>query len=77
MQLSVADLLLTVRDNTSLDPTKQFQTALTEAQVESNVRIYDGVGHAFWKDMEQIEKGDQPQLEAYQQVTSFLKEQFS
>jgi carboxymethylenebutenolidase len=54
----------------------KFRTALTEAQVENNVRIYDGVGHAFWKDMEQIEKGDQPQLEAYQQVTSFLKEQF-
>ena len=40
------------------------------------VHVYDGVGHAFWKDMEQIERGQQPQTDAYEQCVSFLREYF-
>lgn len=52
---------------------EDFNRALNEAKVKSNVQIYDGVGHAFWKSMEQIRRGDQPQLQAFQQCTSFLR----
>ena len=52
---------------------EKFRSALKEANVDHTVQTYDGVGHAFWKDMEQIRRGEQPQLGAYQQVTGFLK----
>lgn len=55
----------------------KFRTALDAANVDSDVRIYDGVGHAFWTGMDQIRRGDQPQTEAYEQCTSFLQEFFS
>lgn len=56
---------------------EQFQQALNLAQVENDIQIYSGVGHAFWKDMEQIERGDEPQLSAYRQCTSFLRRFFA
>jgi carboxymethylenebutenolidase len=57
----------------------QFQQALTNhtANVENDVRIYNGMGHAFWSDMEQVRRGDPPQVaEAYQQCTDFLRRFF-
>lgn len=54
----------------------KFQAALVEAQVENDVRIYDDVGHAFWSDMDQIRRGDEPQLSAYNQCTTFLRSFF-
>ena len=54
----------------------KFQIALDEANIVNDVRVYDGVGHAFWKDMEQIERGQQPQTDAYEQCISFLREYF-
>lgn len=55
---------------------EEFQSALATANVEEDVKIYDGVGHAFWKNMEEICRGDQPQQQAFQQCTGFLKEFF-
>jgi len=53
----------------------QFDAALKEARVvKSDVTVYDGVGHAFWKDMEQIEQKEQPQYDAYRRVVGFLKQ---
>ena len=54
----------------------KFQIALDQANIVNDVRVYDGVGHAFWKDMEQIERGKQPQTDAYEQCISFLREYF-
>ena len=54
----------------------KFQIALGEANIVNDVRVYDGVGHAFWKDMEQIERRQQPQTDAYKQCVSFLREYF-
>ena len=34
--------------------------------------VYDGVGHAFWSDMESVRRGDWSMLHAYEQVTTFL-----
>lgn len=56
---------------------EQFQQALQTADVEHDVQIYDDVGHAFWKDMEQIRCGDEPQLSAYRQCTGFLRRFFN
>lgn len=53
-----------------------FQSALNEANVKNDVRIYEGVGHAFWTDMEQIKRGDEPQTAAYEQCVSFLRNFF-
>ena len=53
---------------------QQFKTSLSEAGVKNDVRIYDGVGHAFWTDMGQVRRGEQPQADAYEQCTSFLSE---
>lgn len=55
----------------------QFQSSLDEAGVENDVRVYEGVGHAFWTDVNQVRRGDQPQTDAYAQCTSFLRKFFS
>ncbi|KAL3928561.1 MAG: hypothetical protein SGBAC_012597 [Bacillariaceae sp.] len=55
---------------------EDFQNALAAANVEQDVKIYDGVGHAFWKNMEEIRRGVQPQQQAFQQCVGFLKEFF-
>ncbi len=49
-----------------------FWSSLDEVGVENNVRVYDGVGHMFWSDIEQVKRGHQPQSAAYEQCTSFL-----
>ncbi len=54
----------------------EFRTALDEANVIHDIRVYDGVGHAFWSDMKQIERGDEPQISAYRQCTDFLRQFF-
>ncbi|CAB9508220.1 sirohydrochlorin [Seminavis robusta] len=53
-----------------------FERALQEAQLQddSTITVYPNVGHAFWKDMQQIEQKQEPQISAYQQVVGFLKE---
>jgi len=53
-----------------------FRQALNDANVENDIRIYDGVGHAFWTDMEQVQRGDEPQTGAYKQCTEFLRGYF-
>jgi len=53
-----------------------FRQALNDANVENDIRIYDGVGHAFWTDMEQVQRGDEPQTGAYNQCTDFLRSYF-
>jgi len=55
---------------------QQFQTSLDEAGVENDVRVYDGVGHAFWTGMDQVKSGEQPQTDAYEQCKSFLHRHF-
>ena len=54
----------------------RFQRSLDDAGIENNVRTYDNVGHAFWSDMGQIRRGDQPQTDAYEQCISFLRDFF-
>ena len=54
----------------------KFQRSLDDAGIENNVRTYDNVGHAFWSDMGQIRRGDQPQTDAYEQCISFLRDFF-
>ena len=54
-----------------------FRRALDKAGVGNDVRIYDGVGHAFWSDMDQVLRGDEPQSKAYKQCTEFLRRFFS
>eukprot|EP00571_Detonula_confervacea_P003182 CAMPEP_0172319464 /NCGR_PEP_ID=MMETSP1058-20130122/37718_1 /TAXON_ID=83371 /ORGANISM="Detonula confervacea, Strain CCMP 353" /LENGTH=293 /DNA_ID=CAMNT_0013034509 /DNA_START=62 /DNA_END=940 /DNA_ORIENTATION=- len=56
---------------------EKFQSSLDKAGVENDVRIYEGVGHAFWTDVSQVRRGDQPQTDAYVQCTSFLSKFFS
>ena len=50
-----------------------FRDALAEAGVEHTVVSYDGVGHAFWKDMGQIARQEAPQTEAWRLATGFLR----
>ena len=54
----------------------KFRAALVGSNVEHDVRVYDGVGHAFWTDMGQVERGEEPQTRAYEQCTSFLRQFF-
>lgn len=54
----------------------KFRESLREAGVEHEVRSYDGVGHAFWKSMAQIEKREAPQIEAWLLTTRFLRNFF-
>jgi len=53
-----------------------FRQALNDANVDYDIRIYDGVGHAFWTDMEQVQRGDEPQTGVYKQCTDFLRGYF-
>eukprot|EP00897_Mesotaenium_endlicherianum_P001561 jgi/Mesen1/1432/ME001303S00482 len=56
---------------------QEFESALKKAGVDSQVSIYAGEGHAFWRDMEQVEKdADGPQRRAWLEITSFLKTAF-
>mmetsp|Transcript_18498 Transcript_18498/g.25452 ORF Transcript_18498/g.25452 Transcript_18498/m.25452 type:complete len:323 (-) Transcript_18498:21-989(-) len=43
----------------------------------SDITVYDGVGHAFWREMEEVKKGDQPQLAAYEKCVGFLRSFFN
>ena len=54
---------------------EKFRSALQQANVDSNIQVYDGVGHAFWSDMDQIREEKQPQLDAYRQITAFIKKE--
>lgn len=54
----------------------KFRKSLTDAGVDNDVRVYDGVGHAFWTDMDQVKSGQQPQKDAYEQCTTFLRRFF-
>ena len=47
--------------------------SLQKNQVEHDVRVYDGVGHAFWEDMGQVERGERPQADAWAQCVGFLR----
>ena len=40
------------------------------------MRVYDGVGHAFWEDMGQVERGERPQADAWAQCVGFLRAYF-
>ena len=54
----------------------RFRAALEEAGVEHEVVSYNGVGHAFWKDMGQIEREEMPQIAAWRLSTAFLRNFF-
>ena len=54
----------------------RFREALEEAGVEHEVQSYNGVGHAFWKDMGQIEREEMPQFAAWGLSTNFLRNHF-
>ena len=56
---------------------ERFQESLKEAKVDNDFKIYDGVGHAFWSDMDQVRREEEPQISAYKQCTSFLRKFFS
>lgn len=60
----------------SMELVDRFRRSLTDARVPNDVRVYDDVGHAFWTDMDQIRRGDQPQTDAYQQCIDFLRDFF-
>ena len=36
--------------------------------------VYEGVGHAFWSDVSQIEREEMPQITAYRKATRFLRD---
>lgn len=55
---------------------ESFQKSLDDANVVHDIQIYDGVGHAFWSDMKQIEQGDEPQTSAFRHCTTFLRKFF-
>jgi carboxymethylenebutenolidase len=55
----------------------KFQSSLNEAEVDNDVRVYKEVGHAFWRDVDQIKRGEQPQTDAYEQCAAFLRKFFS
>eukprot|EP00470_Lotharella_oceanica_P013007 CAMPEP_0170189862 /NCGR_PEP_ID=MMETSP0040_2-20121228/47884_1 /TAXON_ID=641309 /ORGANISM="Lotharella oceanica, Strain CCMP622" /LENGTH=268 /DNA_ID=CAMNT_0010437553 /DNA_START=74 /DNA_END=877 /DNA_ORIENTATION=+ len=42
-----------------------FRKGLTEAGVDNDVRVYDGVGHAFLSDLELVRRGEEPQAAAW------------
>jgi dienelactone hydrolase len=50
--------------------------AAGEAAVPHDVRVYDGVGHAFL-DLDQIRRGEQPQAAAWGQCVGFLRAFFA
>ena len=50
-----------------------FRSALDRAGVASDIRVYDNVGHAFLKTMNEIRAGKQPQLDAWTQCTQFIR----
>lgn len=54
-----------------------FREGLEEAGVPHDVQVYPGVGHAFWEDMDQVRRGDEPQTAAWQQITGFLRDFFA
>lgn len=54
-----------------------FREALGNAKVEHDVQVYDGVGHAFWEDMGQIERQEEPQTAAWNQIIRFLRDFFA
>ena len=43
---------------------------LVAAGVPHEIQVYDGVGHAFWKDMGQVKRREQPQTAAWLQSDS-------
>ncbi|MCO5571369.1 hypothetical protein L7F22_025107 [Adiantum nelumboides] len=61
----------------SLKEIKAFKEALEEAGVKSKVSIYDGQGHAFWRDMDQVKRRDGPQRRAWSELTRFFRVAFS
>eukprot|EP00467_Chlorarachnion_reptans_P010253 CAMPEP_0114499556 /NCGR_PEP_ID=MMETSP0109-20121206/7484_1 /TAXON_ID=29199 /ORGANISM="Chlorarachnion reptans, Strain CCCM449" /LENGTH=255 /DNA_ID=CAMNT_0001677139 /DNA_START=135 /DNA_END=899 /DNA_ORIENTATION=+ len=50
---------------------REFKQGLEDSRVEHEITVYEGVGHAFWTDMEQIRRHHKPQREAWQQCTDF------
>ena len=50
-----------------------FRRALAAAGVQHEVVAYEGVGHAFWSDVQQIEREEMPQLAAWRLTTNFLR----
>ena len=55
----------------------RFRDGLEGAGVEHDLRVYEGVGHAFWRDVDQVRRGEEPQASAYAQCRSFLEKFFS
>lgn len=59
-----------------LKEVKDFEEALLKAGVKGKISTYKGQGHAFWRDMDQVRRGDGPQRQAWIETTSFLRSVF-
>jgi len=57
----------------SADTVAQFESSLDELGVPSEVTVYDGVGHAFVKELD----GDSASAQAWQQGLAFLDQTFT
>lgn len=53
----------------------KWAQALDEAGVASDMKVYDGVGHAFI-DVAKARAGEQPQRDAWEQCASFIRAHF-
>eukprot|EP00243_Klebsormidium_subtile_P003791 TRINITY_DN1739_c0_g2_i1.p1 TRINITY_DN1739_c0_g2~~TRINITY_DN1739_c0_g2_i1.p1 ORF type:complete len:103 (-),score=9.01 TRINITY_DN1739_c0_g2_i1:297-605(-) len=51
-----------------------FRDALIKAGVSVKQSIYPGQGHAFFRNMAQVEAGDGPQRQAWSELLAFLWE---
>lgn len=60
----------------SLKEIKGFEEALGKAGLKGKISLYKGQGHAFWRDMDQVTKGDGPQRQAWMELTSFFRNAF-
>jgi carboxymethylenebutenolidase len=54
----------------------RFKAALEAAGVEHEVMSYYGAGHAFWRDMRQVEEEEMPTIAAWRLSTNFLRNHF-
>ena len=52
-----------------------FSQALDTAGVPSDMKVYDGVGHAFIK-LDEVRAGKRPQRDAWDQCVAFLRGHF-
>ena len=57
----------------SPEQVESFVAALRQAGVENDVHIYDDVNHGFWLYVERDPKNEEPALDAWERLKSYLK----